>query len=407
MHLLCCDIDQFFCQAAYLTWPDRLAGVELLVVGGHPRKRGVVASCSYAARRRGVRSAMPMATAFRICPELVAAPVPWPMVKRKSREVFAVLRRHAAVLERASIDEGYLLLTPGPEPLEVRAREIQRSVREETGITVSLGGSHGLRFIAKMATRHAKPGGVYVVPAGGELQFLDRHELGDIPGIGPAFLRDLERRGVSSIASARQLGPNTLSMWLGEGRARFLWERVRAIDTTPVAEDSGPRKSISSETTFENDLADREALEETLRELVADVGGTLRRDRLRARTIGVKVRGADFQDRQRSRTLPQAVETDAVIFGIARVLLQEARQRRPGALRLLGMTLSNLEGPGSVEQLAFPQIIPPLETEDDRRRQVERLSGAGDGAGAQSTQAELLALEDQSGEEPDGVLDGS
>ena len=117
MRLLCCDIDQFFCQAAYLTWPDRLAGVELLVVGGHPRKRGVVASCSYAARRLGVRSAMPMATAFRICPDLVAAPVPWPMVKRKSREVFAVLRRHALALERASIDEGYLLLPESEDPL--------------------------------------------------------------------------------------------------------------------------------------------------------------------------------------------------------------------------------------------------------------------------------------------------
>lgn len=407
MHLLCCDIDQFFCQAAYLTWPDRLAGVELLVVGGHPRKRGVVASCSYAARRLGVRSAMPMATAFRICPELVAAPVPWAMVKRKSREVFAVLRSHAAVLERASIDEGYLLLSRSAEPLEERAREIQRSVREETGIVVSLGGSHGLRYIAKMATRHAKPGGVYVVPPGGEIQFLDRQELGDIPGIGPAFLRDLERRGVSSIASARQLGPNTLSMWLGEGRARFLWERVRAVDPTPVAEDSGPRKSISSETTFENDLSDREALEEMLRELVSDVSGTLRRDRLRARTIGVKVRGADFQDRQRSRTLPQAVETDAVIFGIARVLLQEARQRRPGALRLLGITLSNLEGPGSVEQLAFPEIIPPLETDADRRCKIDQLSGGGDGAGSQSAEAELLALDDEAREEVNRIVDGS
>jgi DNA polymerase IV len=406
MHLLCCDIDQFFCQAAYLSWPERLAGVELLVVGGHPRKRGVVASCSYAARKRGVRSAMPMATAFRICPELVAAPVPWVMVKRKSREVFAVLRRRAQVLERASIDEGYLLLSESDEPLAERAREIQRAVKEETGITVSLGGSHGPRFIAKMATRHAKPGGVYVVPAGGEIEFLDGHELGDIPGIGPAFLRDLERRGVSGIASARQLGPNTLAMWFGEGRARFLWERVRAIDHTPVEEDSGPRKSISSETTFEQDLSDHDALEETLLDLVADVGSTLRRDRLRARTIGVKIRGADFQDRQRSRTLDEAVETDAVIFAIARVLLREARLRRPGPLRLLGVGLMNFEGPGSVEQLAFPEIIPPLETDDDRRAQAASLSGGGDRPGPQPAEAELLRLRDEPGEEMDGVLDG-
>ena len=404
MRLLCCDIDQFFCQAAYLTWPDRLAGVELLVVGGHPRKRGVVASCSYAARRLGVRSAMPMATAFRICPELVAAPVPWPMVKRKSREVFAVLRRHAAVLERASIDEAYMLLPESEQPLEEAAREIQRAVREETGITVSLGGSYGLRFIAKMATRHAKPGGVYVVPAGGEIDFLDRHELRDIPGIGPSFASELERRGVSSIASARQLGPNTLSMWFGEGRARFLWERVRAIDPTPVEEDSGPRKSISSETTFERDISDHQALEEALSYLVADVGSTLRRDRLRARTIGVKVRGSDFQDRQRSRTLSEAVETDAVIYSVARVLLQEARLRRPGPLRLLGVGVANFEGPGSVEQLSFPEIVPPLETDEDRRVQAAASLAGGDRPRPQPAQAELLPLRDEAAEEPDGLV---
>lgn len=369
MRLLCCDIDQFYCQAAYLTWPDRLAGVDLLVVGGHPRKRGVVASCTYAARARGVRSAMPMSTALRICPDAVAAPVPWPMIRKKSREVFAVLRRHAQVLERASIDEGYLLLPEDPRPLEIAAREIQAAVREETGIVVSLGGSHGPRFIAKMATRHAKPGGVFVVPAGGELDFLDRQELGDIPGIGPAFLRDLEKHGVMAIATARQLGPNTLAMWLGEGRARFLWERVRAIDDTPVVEDSGPRKSISSETTFELDVTAQDSLEETLRDLVTDVGGTLRRDRLRARTIGVKIRGPDFQDRQRSRTLPEAVETDVVIYRVAQALLREARLNRPGPVRLLGIALGNLEGPGSVAQLSFPEIIPPLETDEDRRAQ--------------------------------------
>jgi DNA polymerase IV len=348
---------------------------------------------------------MPMATAFRLCPDLVAAPVPWPMVKRKSGEVFAVLRRHALVLEKASIDEAYLLLPESDQPLEETARDIQRAVKEETGITVSLGGSHGPRFIAKMATRHAKPGGVYVVPAGGEVEFLDRHGLGDIPGIGPAFLRELERRGVSGIPSARQLGPNTLSMWFGEGRAQFLWERVRAIDHHRVEEDSGPRKSISSETTFERDIADHQALEEALFELVADVGSTLRRDRLRARTIGVKVRGADFQDRQRSRTLSEAVETDAVIFSVAKVLLQEARLRRPGPLRLLGVGVANFEGPGSVEQLSFPEIIPPLETDEDRRAQAGASLPGGDRPRAQPAEAELFTLREQAHDHPDGVLD--
>ena len=210
---------------------------------------------------------------------------------------------------------------------------------------------------------------------------------------------------MSGIASARQLGPNTLAMWLGEGRAHFLWERVRAIDHSRVEEEGGPRKSISAETTFERDVSDHQALEETLRELVADVGGTLRRDRLRCRTIGVKVRGADFQDRQRSRTLPQSVETDAAMYRIARVLLQEARLRRPGPLRLLGVTLSNLEGPGSVEQLSFPEIIPPLETDEDRRAQAGASLPGGDRPRAQPAEAELFTLREQAHDHPDGVLD--
>ena len=353
-----------------MAWPEKLAGVDLLVVGGHPRGRGVVASCSYAARKRGVHSAMPMATAFRICPELVAAPVPWPVVKKKSREVFEVLRRNALVLERASIDEGYLVVAEGERSLADTALDIQRSVREETGITVSLGGSHGIRFIAKMATRHAKPGGVYVVPEGGEIEFLDRHGLGDIPGVGPAFLRDLEKHGVTGVASARQLGPNTLSLWFGANRARFLWERVRAIDGGRVEADNGPRKSISSETTFSEDTADEATLEETLLELVADVGRTLRRERLRVRTIGVKVRSADFEDRQRSLTLGQGIETDRVIFKVAQPLLHEARSRRPGPIRLLGVSLSNFDRPGSVEQLSFPAIVPPIESDQDRLDQA-------------------------------------
>jgi DNA polymerase IV len=360
------DCDAFFCQCAYLTWPERLAGVDLLLVGGHPRRRGVVASCSYGARKRGVHSAMPMATALRICPEATAAPVPWAMVRGKSREVFRVLGRFAERLERVSVDEGYLLLPPGDEPVAEVARRIQRTVLEESAISVSIGGATR-RFLAKLATGHAKPAGVFVVPPGEEYDFVGAHTLGDIPGIGPAFLRELARRGISSIASARGIDLPTLTLWLGQSRARYLYDRVRAIDPTPVSDGSEPRKSISSETTFATDLWEYAALEEALGELVTDVGHTLRKLGLRARTVGVKVRGSDFQDRQKNRTLPQAIATDRVIFALARELLREVRRVRPGPLRLLGVSLGKLEGPGSVEQLTFPEILPPLESDEERR----------------------------------------
>lgn len=370
--ILCCDIDAFYCQAAQLTWPDRLRGVDLLLVGGHPAKRGVVASCSYAARQYGVHSAMPMATALRLCPDAVAVPVPWATVRRKGREVFRVLKRWAERLERVSIDEGYLLLPADAGASDEAAHRIRRAVREEAGIVLSIGGA-SVRFVAKMATRYAKPtpgsgaNGVYVVPAGAEFEFVGRQPLGDIPGVGRAFLQDLARRGVGSVAAARRIDLATLELWLGRSRARFLYDRVRAIDSTPVGDGREPRKSISSEETFERDLYAIDALEHELAALVADVGKSLRRLGLRARTVSVKLRSSDFRDRQRNRTLPEAVETDRVLFEVARQLLHEVRAVQRGHVRLLGVGLSGLEGPGTAEQLAFPEIIPPLETDEDRR----------------------------------------
>jgi DNA polymerase IV len=371
--ILCCDIDAFYCQAAYLTWPEKLDGVDLLLVGGHPSKRGVVASCSYAARQHGVHSAMPMSTALRLCPEAVAVPVPWATVRRKGAEVFRVLRGWAERLERVSIDEGYLLLPESAGPAEEAAFRIRRAVLDEAGIAISIGGA-AVRFVAKMATRHAKPKpgsgatGVFIVPAGDEYDFVGRQELGDIPGVGPAFRHDLERRGVATVQAARRIDLPTLSRWLGPNRARFLHDRVNAVDRTPVSDGREPRKSISSEETFERDLFSMPALEAELATLVADVGRSLRRHRLRTRTISVKLRSSDFRDRQKNRTLPEAIETDRVIYEIARQLLHEVRSVHSGYVRLLGVGLSGLEGPGSVEQLTFPEILPPLETDDDRRR---------------------------------------
>jgi DNA polymerase-4 len=364
------DADAFYCQVAYLTWPEKLADVELLLVGGHPEKRGVVASCSYAARKRGVRSAMPMAMALRICPEAVAVPVPWGSVRRKSREVAAVLGRFAERLEMVSVDEGYALLPESDEPLEEVARRIQRAVEEETRITVSIGGGTS-KLVAKLATSRAKPAGLFAVPPGAEYDFVGTHALGDLPYVGPAFLRDLEKRGVGSIEAARRIDLNTLTLWLGPARARYLWATVRAVDRAEVSAGDEPRKSISSETTFERDLVDPHALEDALKNLVGDVGQSLRKIGYRARTVTVKTRGPDFQDRQKNRTLPQAVETDPVILRAADELLRELREARPGPVRLLGVGLSNLEGPGTWEQLTFPEIVPPLETDEDRRARAE------------------------------------
>lgn len=364
------DVDAMFCQAAVHAWPDALAGVEYLIVGGHPDRRGVVTSATYPARRRGVHAGMAMKTALALCPQAVAAPVPWPVVKRTSRHLFSVLARFGERVERASIDEGYLLLPPGDEPPEGVAHRIRDAVLREVGVTTSLGVST-LRFTAKMATGRAKPSrggsGVYIVPAGSEYDFVGEHPLGDIPHVGPAMVKELARRGVSSLESVRRLDLQTLVLWLGPARARFLHDRVRAVDPTPVGDGREARKSISAETTFETDLYHLADLERELASLVADVGRTLRREGLFARTLSVKLRGSDFRDRQRNRTLPQFVQTDGAILRNAAELFRELRQAQTGYVRLLGVTLSGLEGEGAVEQTTLDPIVRPLESDGERQ----------------------------------------
>lgn len=364
--IACFDADAFFCRCAYLTWPERLAGVELLVVGGHPQRRGVVSSCSYAARQQGVHSGMSMARALALAPGAVAAPVPWATVRAKSRQVFAVVRALAPVVERASVDEGYALLPGDDAEACAAAHAIRAAVLERTGIETSWGVSR-LRYLAKMATRPAKPGrggdGVFVVPAGAELGFLDAHAPEQIPFLGPALAADLAKRGVTTIPSLRALDLRTLTLWLGPARARFVYERARGIDRGGVSDVPEPRKSVSSETTFERDVSDAALLDAALDELVADLVQTLGRERFRARTVSVKLRDARFAERQKSRTLDEYVGSQRVILHVARTLLRESARALPGPYRLLHAGVSNLLGPGGAEQLRFREILPSLEDE--------------------------------------------
>jgi DNA polymerase IV len=295
--------------------------------------------------------------------------VPREMVSRKSREVRAALEGWIPVLEMASVDEAYgdlsgTELLYGSDLREIALR-IQRAVREETEITVSIGGGTN-RLVAKLATSRAKPAGVHIVPPGGEEAFVASVPLGAIPGIGPAFLQSLERRGVRSIEDARRVGPETMRLWWGEARADWLHRRIRGISDTPVAAAEGRAKSISSETTFPRDVSGDDALEETLLHLVEDVGRSLRRKGLRARTVTVKLRSSDFQDRSRGRTLEEGLETDRALYGLARALLRELRSVRRGPVRLLGVALGNLGLAGAPQQLALLDGGPVMETERDR-----------------------------------------
>jgi DNA polymerase IV len=372
------DVDAMFVQCAVMADPQRLARERFILVGGRPDRRGVVASASYGCRDFGVRSAMPMSTALRLCPQALVVGVPGEVVRQKSRELSEVLRDWAPIVSMASVDEAYLDLSGTEalyrhEPFVDTARRIQRAVKERAGLDVSLGGATN-RLVAKLATSLAKPAGVYIVDVGTEAEFVAGLEIEDLIGVGPALQEELRRRGISTMRRLRSVTQSTLASWLGDDRAAWLWRRCRGIDSTPIAVEEGI-KSVSSETTFPVDLHTTAELEHALLTQVVEAAGSLRRKRLYARTITVKLRDTDFRDRSRSRTLDEGLQTEAPIFRVARELLAHLRAQRHTSARLIGVSLANLTPAGETTQAVLAELAPPAERERDRAlaRAADRL----------------------------------
>ncbi|GMV07144.1 MAG: DNA polymerase IV [Gemmatimonadota bacterium] len=367
--ILLVDCDAFYVQVARLTDPEGAGRARLLIVGG-AGGRGVVTSASYETRAYGVRSAMPTAHALRLCPDATVVPVPRRACVDKSRAVRHALQDLAPVVQAASIDEFYLDLAGTErlfhgEPLEETARRIRAEVLRRTDVSVSIGGGTR-RVIAKLATRRAKPAGVYVVPPGGEDAFLRTLELGDLPGVGPSLVEALRKRGLVRVEDALEVQVEWLQAWLGERRGAWLHRRIRGLDDSEV-DPHEARKSISSERTFFADLDDDADLERRLLELCGSVASTLRDKGMRARTVTVKLRDADFTTRQHSRTVPEAVESDAAVYDVARALFRELRAKRRRPARLVGVGLSGLSDPTEPRQLAlFEEPGSATETERDR-----------------------------------------
>ena len=359
----------YFVQVARLEDPEGAGRIPLLLVGGSAEGRGVITSADYSVRAFGVRSGMPTAQALRLCPQATVVPVPRGACARVSREIRGVLERFAPIVEAASIDEFYLDLTGteklyAGEPLAETAERIRGAVKAETRITVSIGGGTR-RVVAKLAAKIAKPAGVHIVPAGEEATFMRRFRLAEIPGVGPVLAERLASYGLRTVEDILPLEEPTLASWLGESGGRWLWERVRGIDSTRVGQPPKSR-SISREETFPRDLHRDEDLDHELQRLATRVAGDVRDERLAARTVTIKLKDADFRVRQASRTLPQPIESDRAVLAVARELLAKLRARRRTAARLLGVSLSHFESVSGAAQLTLLTQGAELETERDR-----------------------------------------
>ena len=379
--ILLADADAFFVAVARMIDPDGVGKEPLLIVGGSRESRGVVCSASYEARKFGVRSAMPIAQALRLCPNATCVPVPRRACGEKSKEIRVVLERFAPIVAGASIDEWYMDLGGteglyGGEALAETARRMRSAVAETTGLSVSIGGGTA-KLVAKLAVERAKPKpgtgatGVHVVPSGEEANFLATFDLADIPMIGPRFQERLARLGMKRVTDVLQYDVGTLTGWLGEREAQWLFDRVRGIDSG-VVEGHGEAKSISRDETFPRDINDDDELARELLALVTRAARDLRSDGLNARTITVRIRDRDFKTRQANRTLDQPVLSDRVILGVARGLLTKLRGARRIPVRLLGVKLSSLGIDSEADQLVLFEHRDRKTEETERDRQLAR-----------------------------------
>ena len=341
------DMDSFYVSVERLERPD-LIGVPV-VIGGSPESRGVVASASYEARRFGVRSAQPMATALRLCPNLVRLQSDMKKYIDYSKQVDELLQRFTPRVQKVSVDEAYMDMT-GTErlhgPVEESARSLQRTIREELGLPCSIGGGSN-KLIAKIASGEAKPEGIRLVPSGQEQDFLDPLPVGVIPGVGQVAQKGLADLGVRTVGDLRAIPEETLIELYGSHGAD-LAARARGEGSVELPGRERP-KSVSRETTFAEDIDDPEVLEGVLARLLDRAASSLRGEEMVAGGVTVKLRYSDFSTTTHGESLatPSAVETE--LMPVARRLLSEAWQKRSEPIRLLGVRLDRLTLSGQTD----------------------------------------------------------
>src|SRR5579864_2627211 len=348
------DMDAFFVSVEEL-FDASLAG-KPVVVGGQANERGVVSAASYAARKFGVHSAMPLRTAARLCPHAIFLDGHPERYREYSRKVYKVLKTFSPQVDMASVDEAYMDLT-GTEKLHgpplAAAHRLHDAVKRETALNCSIGIAAS-RMVAKVASDQAKPNGILWVLPGEEARFLAPLEVRKIPGVGKVTEKNLQACGIRKVGDLAVLDEEFLSQRFGQwGLA--LAGKSRGLDAGgwfdgEVGEDNNP-KSISHETTFNEDTADFETLEAVLARLSEMVGRRLREHKLFARTVQLKLRYSDFSTITRAHSLDHATQLDTEIFRQARALLHENR-KAGSTIRLLGVHASHLEsGEGQLSLL--------------------------------------------------------
>jgi DNA polymerase-4 len=333
------DLDAFFCSVEELLNPA-LIGTPF-AVGGQPGSRSVVSTCSYAARQFGVRSAMPVDQALRLCPQLKLVSSNFAVYHEKSRQVMAIFHDLTPLVQPLSIDEAFLDITDLPESGEEFARYLQKRILTETSLPSSLGAASN-KLVAKTATDVGKQGytgttspmAITVVPPGEEASFLAPLPVRYLWGVGPKTAERLAQLDLRKIGDIASMPEQDLIRLFGKSGLDLSF-RSRGVDDSPV-ECEREAKSISQEITFTKDESDRQVLLKRLRSMSAQVGYRLRQEKICANTIRLKLRWPDFTTISRQARMEKPTDQDMVIYNAVEELFMQVW--KPGKrVRLIGV----------------------------------------------------------------------
>ena len=334
------DMDAFYASVEQRDNPD-LRGKPVAV--GGTSNRGVVAAASYEAREYGVRSAMPIREALRRCPHLERVKPRMAVYRDVSKQVFDVFRSFSPLVEGLSLDEAFIDVTASLRLFgsgEKIAAAIKQQVFDATGLRASVGVAEN-KLVAKIASDLDKPDGLVVIPGSQVNAMLDPLPVSVIPGIGRETLKRLTRESIATVGELRACPENRLRPIFGRYTAKTV-ARASGIDDRPVQPDR-EEKSISAEQTFDRDLSTTSDMEAALLALTERCASRMRKARLAAGTVQIKIRESDFSTSTRQRAMQPPTNSTDVIYGTGRQLLAEWRSRNPGAkLRLLGIGGANL-----------------------------------------------------------------
>ena len=333
------DMDAFFASVEQRDFPEYQG--KPVIVGGQPNSRGVVAACSYEARKFGIHSAMSCSRAYRLCPQAIFVPPRFEAYREVSKQIREIFWKYASQVEPLSLDEAYLDVTYTSD-FDGSATRIAQAIKAEIFETTKLNASAGVsynKFLAKIASDMDKPNGLYVIKPEQGLSFVAELPIGKFHGIGPATEAKMQKLGIKTGADLRSQSLVDLIKKFGKS-GQYYYNIARAIDERPVR-STRVRKSLGKETTFSEDIVSIALLTDQLNTLAEQVIGNLAKQQLQAKTVTLKVKYDDFQQVTRAFSVDEILDLAAVQQLIPQLLNRTQAGVRP--VRLVGLSLSGLE----------------------------------------------------------------